>query len=145
LKAAGLTWADLRNQGRESPQLIATYDYTDETGKLLYQVCRYKPKDFRQRRPDGQGKWIWNLGAVRRVLFGLPELSRQRVVYVVEGEKDVFAVRKLGLTATTNAGGAGKWRDEYPAQMRALGIEYVVILPDNDDIGRKHAELIGRS
>jgi hypothetical protein len=34
-----------------SPELVATYDYTDESGNLLYQTCRYQPKDFRQRRP----------------------------------------------------------------------------------------------
>ena len=33
-------------------RIVATYDYTDENGTLLYQVVRYDPKDFRQRRPD---------------------------------------------------------------------------------------------
>ena len=34
------------------------YDYTDESGELLFQVTRHEPKDFRQRRPDGRGGWI---------------------------------------------------------------------------------------
>ncbi len=42
-------------------QPIAEYPYTDETGNLLFEVCRFEPKDFRQRRPDGRGGWIWNL------------------------------------------------------------------------------------
>jgi hypothetical protein len=36
----------------------ATYDYVDEAGKLLFQVCRFVPKTFRQRRPDSAGKWL---------------------------------------------------------------------------------------
>jgi len=39
-------------------KIVATYDYTDESGNLLFQVVRYDPKDFRQRRPDGKGGWI---------------------------------------------------------------------------------------
>ena len=50
------------------------YPYTDEGGKLLYQVIRLEPKDFRQRRPDGNGGWIWSLGGIRRVLYRLPQL-----------------------------------------------------------------------
>ncbi|MBA7632893.1 hypothetical protein ES703_40449 [subsurface metagenome] len=54
--------------------IVATYDYRDESGELLYQVVRYEPKDFRQRRPDGKGGWIWNLNNTRRVLYRLQEL-----------------------------------------------------------------------
>ena len=57
-----------------SPELVATYDYTDERGNLLYHTCRYQPKDFCQRRPDGKGGWINNLQGVRRVLYRLPEV-----------------------------------------------------------------------
>src|SRR5262245_59904513 len=38
-------------------RIIAIYDYRDEKGNLLYQGIRYAPKDFRQRRPDGNGGW----------------------------------------------------------------------------------------
>ena len=39
--------------------ITATYDYTDEAGKLLFQATRhYPPKDFRQRRPSGHGGWM---------------------------------------------------------------------------------------
>src|SRR5437667_12620177 len=34
--------------------IVETYDYHDEAGKLLYQVVRYEPKDFKQRRPNGK-------------------------------------------------------------------------------------------
>src|SRR6266550_4683952 len=62
LAALGLTAKDLfpatriRDAGgRNGSKLVAAYDYTDETGRLLFQVCRFKPKDFRQRRPAGKG------------------------------------------------------------------------------------------
>ena len=44
------------------------YDYTDESGNLLFQTVRYEPKDFRQRRPDGNGRWVYDLEGVGRVV-----------------------------------------------------------------------------
>ena len=35
--------------------IVATYDYVDEIGALLFQVLRFDPKDFRQRRRDPAG------------------------------------------------------------------------------------------
>jgi hypothetical protein len=36
--------------GIQKRTIVAMYDYTDEVGTLLYQVIRYQPKDFKQRR-----------------------------------------------------------------------------------------------
>jgi putative DNA primase/helicase len=63
-----------KNTRKPSGKIGATYDYLDEVGSLLFQVCRMEPKDFRQRRPDGNGGWDWRLGDTRRVLYRLPEL-----------------------------------------------------------------------
>jgi putative DNA primase/helicase len=123
-------------------RIAATYDYRDERGDLLYQVVRFDPKGFGQRRPDGKGSWDWSLGDVRRVLYNLPQLVTElahdpnRWVFIVEGEKDVELLKSLGFLATTNAGGAGKRTDEY---VEALNGRNVVVLPDNDDPGRDHA------
>jgi KaiC/GvpD/RAD55 family RecA-like ATPase len=113
-------------------QIVATYLYTDEHGKLLFEVIRYSPKSFAQRRADG----AWKLGDVRRVLYRLPEILAAECVYLVEGEKDVETLRERGLTATCNPHGAGKWRDHYA---QSLAGKLVVVLPDNDDEGRRHA------
>src|SRR5262249_30879447 len=65
-------------QGRHSKpkgKIVETYNYTDEDGALLYQVVRLEPKSFRQRRPDGNGGWVWKLED-QRVLYRLPELKK---------------------------------------------------------------------
>ena len=99
------------------PRIVETYDYCDENGTLLFQVVRFEPKDFRQRRPDGRGGWIWNLHDARRVLYRLPELLKAvaagETIYIPEGEKDVDNLRALEVVATTNPGGIKKWRDDY--------------------------------
>jgi 5S rRNA maturation endonuclease (ribonuclease M5) len=126
--------------------LIPTaYDYRDEKGELLYQVCRMNPKGFFQRRPDGNSGWVNRLDGVHRVLYRLPELlsaDEQKTVYLCEGEKDCDALRKLGLVATTNSGGAEKWSDDYSEALRGRD---VVILPDNDEAGKRHATQVAKS
>src|SRR5262249_13056867 len=79
-------------------KILANYPYTDENGTLLYTVVRLDPKDFRQRRPDGRGGWIWNMDGVRRVLYRLPEVLRADEVHICEGEKDADNLHALGLT-----------------------------------------------
>jgi len=50
-------------------KVIATFDYQDEAGNLLYQVCRTDPKGFFQRRPipGHEGEWAYALGEGRYV------------------------------------------------------------------------------
>jgi hypothetical protein len=126
---------------------VATYDYRDEAGELLFQVCRYElpggKKTFSQRRPDGRGGFInsLDLGAgrkVRQVLYRMVDLKAfpdASPVIVVEGEKDADAVTKLGMVATTISG-AAKWSPELAEPLRGRD---VVILPDCDDEGEKKA------
>lgn len=151
--AVGLTLSDLftgdappqHEAPHARPRLVASYDYRAADGTLLYQACRYAPKGFRQRRPDGAGGWTWNLDGVTRVLYRLPGLvasPMSEMVVIAEGEKDVDALVALGLTATCNPGGAGKWRAEYAEHLRG---RMVVVLPDNDEAGRRHADQVARS
>jgi RecA-family ATPase len=126
------------SQQQEAPKgrLIATHDYTDANGVLLYQVLKYEPKDYLQRRPDGNGGWIWDRQG-RRVLFRLPELLKypDATVFFTEGEKDAERVATLGHCATTLA--SGTWTSECA---QALAGRDVWILEDNDDKGRKRAQ-----
>jgi hypothetical protein len=131
------TEAKLNGNGSTGRRIVATYDYVDENGKLLFQIVRYQPKDFRQRRPDGNGGWIWNVEEVRQVPYRLPEIieamANHRTVFLVEGEKDADALWWIGIPATCNAGGAGKWTPELNQYFRDAD---VVILPDQDPQSR---------
>jgi hypothetical protein len=121
------------------------YQYRNAEGVVVFEVLRYKPKDFRQRRPTGNGDFAWNLDGVERVLYNLPKLlaaDPDAPVWIPEGEKDVEALDSLGAVATTNPGGAGKWRDTYSETLRD---RHCLIVPDNDDDGRSHSQQIARS
>jgi len=122
-------------------RIVAKYDYTNAGGGLLYQVLRLEPKGFRQRRPDGNGGWIWELDE-RRVLYHWPELLKypDGSVFICEGEKDADRVAALGHCTTCVAG--GKWTEEC---VTALAGRDVIILEDNDDAGRAKALAAARA
>jgi hypothetical protein len=148
LAALQLTRADLFDEPlapASARREVGAYDYTDEDGHLLYQVVRFEPKTFRQRRPEGAG-WTWSLNGTRRVPYRLPAVltaaKAGERVYVVEGEKDVHAVEAAGAVATCNPGGAGKWRDDYTSALTGAD---VVIVADCDEPGRKHAAAVRAS
>jgi hypothetical protein len=75
----------------KSETIVATYDYVDENGALLFQVMRYEPKKSRHRRPAEDG-WICDVDGARRVPYPLPDVveaaAHGRDIYVVEGEKN---------------------------------------------------------
>jgi len=142
LETLGLTMADLFLNSQTKHTILKTYRYVDEQRKLLFEVVRYEPKAFAQRRPDGQGGWVWNLHHVRRVLYNLPDVLGAENIIVVEGEKDCETARTLGLVATTNSAGAGKWRAEYNAMLKGRN---VTIIPDRDEGGRKHGEQVAHA
>lgn len=150
-KAQAVKWLDAQGfrQSNDSntlavrPRIVATYDYTDADGVVLFQVCRFEPKAFKQRRPDAsaRGGWTWSVKGVQQVPYRLPQLlaAPDAPVFVVEGEKDADNLAAIGLTATCNAGGAGKWPD---ALAQHFAGRHVVIMPDNDDAGREHARVV---
>jgi hypothetical protein len=117
--------------GEAMSKITKTYDYLDEAGNLIFQVVRYEQKDFRQRRPDGNGGWYWNLNDVHRVPYRLPELlraSKQDWFFIAEGEKDIDRLYNEGMSATCNSGGAGKWQNEYNRHFEG---RLIAILPDS--------------
>jgi Toprim-like len=125
-------------------KVVAVYDYKGGTGELLFQVQRFEPKKFTQRRPDGNG-WKYSVKGVRQVPYRLPELLTappHKTVYIVEGEKDADRLASLGLVATCNAGGAGKWRAAHAAYFKD---RTVIVIPDNDNAGRNHAQKVAKS
>ncbi len=132
----GIPWEE------EKKRIAKTYDYCDAQGQLLYQVVRLEPKDFRQRRPNGRGNWVWNLKGIQPVLYNLAATTQASEVLIVEGEKDADNLISLGFIATTCPMGAKKWRDEYNDHLKGKNI---VLIPDNDNEGREHMTQIAMS
>jgi putative DNA primase/helicase len=135
---------------KDDDPIVATYDYQDEEGEVLFQKVRTKNKKFWQRRPDGRGGWLNGIKDGRRVLYRLPEIieamANGYAILIVEGEKDVDNLRRIGVPATCNFDGAAKfgeapkWRPEYSEALRGAD---VVVMPDHDEAGYAHADAIG--
>jgi putative DNA primase/helicase len=152
LKPLKLTKADLFLKGGkaklpkpERREIETIYHYTDAKGKP-FEVVRTRPKGFYQRRPDGRGGYINNLKGIVPTLYHQGKLKRAidtgMPVFFVEGEKDTDRLWSLGLVATTNPMGAGKWRDNYVEALRGADL---AIIPDNDTPGHEHANHVARS
>ena len=123
-----------RQNGRPSRyQTVAIYEYTDRAGDLVYKIERRETENGDKRfvcKPKGVVR-------ERGTLYRLPELvDGDDPVVVCEGEKCVDTLVELGITATCNPLGAGKWRDSYSETLRGRD---VIVWPDNDEPGRKHA------
>jgi len=146
VSALGMQMMDLfPKKEKKSGEIVATYDYVNEEGKLIYQVCRMEGKKFLQRRPDGKGGWIWNLKGVKPVPYRLDRIVKANLempIIITEGEKDVHTLEQQGFVSTTNSGGAGKWK---PSFNRCLKGRRVLIIPDNDKPGMEHAAGIANS
>jgi len=135
----------IQRQAQQSLQparfMSAVYDYIDDQGEVRYQVRRFEPKTFRQCRPDGKGGWLFNMDGVEALPYNLHHIitNPDAPIFIVEGEKAAQRLTKLGLVATTSHGGAKKWQ---PVLNQYFVGRNVVVLADNDDAGREHADIV---
>lgn len=131
-KKTAYTYSDLR--------LDTTYIYTDENGNERFRVERlYQPdgdKTFRQYYIGTDGKRNNSVPDARYgdIIYRLPEvlsaIVREDPVFIVEGEKDVDNLRKIGFCATCNPAGTGRgWKEDYNHWFKGAD---VVVLADND-------------
>jgi putative DNA primase/helicase len=141
------------NRGLFEQEPEKIYRYRDENGRVLFEKLRFAGKRFSQRALGEDGRRVYDLSGVRRVLYNLPEVVTANWVVICEGEKDADNVAALNLASfdttgvarfatTTNFDGAGKWRPEYGPYFTG---KHAVILPDNDAIGKAHARLVAES
>ncbi|MDJ0341776.1 hypothetical protein [Streptomyces sp. PH10-H1] len=168
--AIGLNMSDLfdeKPKPRGRPQkyvVVDSYEYENQRGAVLFVKERKEPgkdgrdKDFSIYRPLTGGKRSYSLkGLEERPLFRLPRvlaaIEKGEPVYLPEGEKDVKAAERAGVTATCNFDGAAregqrtKWKPEYGDTLKGA---HVVIVQDNDEAGRAHAaaayrDLLGKA
>lgn len=130
--------------GKPRGEIVAKYLYQSVAGDPVLLVNRTKNKEFLQQRPDGHGGWEWGgIAPDQKVPFKLPELveaiALDKLVYVCEGEKACLALIDRGYPATCSSGGAGNWPSHFASW---FGGARVCILPDNDEVGLKHADKV---
>ncbi len=169
LASLGLSWKDLHLQ--EAPRASSSqqrkavtteqlkswgsteclYEYQKASGEPLFLVARLRQagrkKSFVQYRAVPSGGWLKGLEGLQTTLYRLPQLLTARqlpdpLVYLVEGEKDVETLLSLGLTATCNPGGAGKWREHFSGSLQGFR---VVLIPDNDEVGHAHVQHVAQN
>lgn len=135
--AAATRYDELLDQGYAE---VKRYFYNDLHGNLVHFVSRLhhpeKGKEFLQGTPRG-----WGLRDVTPILYRMSDWVNSSYVCIVEGEKDADTLLDIGVPATTNCGGAEKWRHEYAELFERKN---VVIIRDNDESGEKHAMRVAR-
>jgi hypothetical protein len=133
---------------REIGRKVAEYIYRDLKGKPYLKIAKYvlanKKKSFPQYHLEN-GQWVKGKPEGPAIPYRLPELLAappNATVEIGEGEKDADNLAKLGLIATTNPGGAGKWTPDLNKWF--TGFARANIYEDNDEPGRKHAAKVAR-
>ena len=127
----------------EGYKATATYDYRDENGEVRYQIVRFEKdeykegehKEFVHRTPDHEGLDT----TTGKLIYNLPAVVKADEVFIVEGEKDANTLIELGLTATTNSGGASNWEQSFNKWFEGKNI---IVICDNDEAGQKHGKLL---
>jgi len=148
----GITVADLYKQPlKKSKQtnkpndFVETdrYYYHNETGEIEYYIKRECSESTNKKSflafHTINDREVVGLGKKRKLPYKLPSLldavKQGKTVFLVEGEKDVNTLGKIGLIATTNPFGAGKWTDDLSQYLKGAK---VILIPDNDEPGYKH-------
>jgi hypothetical protein len=127
-----------------------------ESRSFVYHTLDGQPwyREWRRKYDDGtkgcpleryeDGRWVNGLNGRRRVLYGWPQLRGKKKVTVVEGPPKVEALRALGYTATTS-GGCKTWTTDHAAQLREVGVQSVLVMPDNDAAGEGYAAAVAKT
>ena len=119
---------------------VAVYPYENIDGQLVSTKIRYEPKTFKWQSPDpnARGGRRWRK-APEVSLYRLPHLVDARTVIVVEGEKAVDRLVDFGFVATCPPCGVNVWHPEFTDALWRTGAALIVVIPDNDRVGREHA------
>ncbi len=123
------------------------YHTADGLPHMRMKIVQHVPGKMRYtafRRKDGD--WKPGVRGLTRYLYNLPAVIERNsmggVIIVVEGEKDADRATNLGYTATTNPFGPGHWHD---GMSEYLSEATVIIIQDNDDAGKAHAQAVRAS
>ena len=133
----------------------ATYTYHSSSGKELFRVQRKKWQDGSKQFPVSRlepNGWQFGLGKVLPVLYHLPTVQGAHTVFICEGEKcadalgDALQSDDIGgdYASTTAPFGAGKWEKWADRYAPDLVGKRVLVLPDADAVGERHAQSVCR-
>jgi phage/plasmid-associated DNA primase len=128
------------------PKQTRYWEYLARDGSKLVRVCRVDDgegnKKIWQERWDGYD-WVKGLGKIPREAIPIyryaevrEAISQGQIIFTVEGEPCADALWNLGIPATTNIGGAGKWSQSHSDDLEGAGT--VVLCPDRDQPGLEH-------
>ncbi len=137
-KTSGGKWTQLSEhiyRDQNSEPYLKVRKCRDEAGKKQYPQFHWNGNGWAKGKPSGP-----------RIPYRLPELlsaPAPALVYLTEGEKDADAVAKLDFVSTSASGGAAAPWDA--AQTPFFADRHVVILPDADGAGRKHAQKVAKA
>ena len=152
-------YAPIREKKTIRPRQTRYWEYPARDGSPLVRVVRF---DDGKGGKSGKGEADWHQehwGKCKRQIgwvVGTKDIPREDIpiyryaevrkaiannelIFIAEGEDNVDKLWALGFAATCNIGGSGKWRD---SDTRDLEGAKVVIIPDRDEPGIKHAELL---
>lgn len=155
LPDAGRSSDSSRKKSGGHGRLVCEYVYWDADGSApLFKVQRRVRDDGKKTfiafRPDAsaRGGWAFGIhdrsGGKEKLLipysapYHLPKIiaagKAGRAIVIVEGEKDVESVESLGIVATCNPFGSGKWGKDWPADWGKwfAGIKSIFIVADKD-------------
>lgn len=151
---AGCTYAEICQELGITPESISNrktsdtsneyYYYHDENKDILYRKVKTPLKKFYFEKFQN-GKWINGLAGIHRIIYNFPEvysaIRENKIIAVVEGEKDVETLRKHGYVATTNdtGGGKNKWNKSHSEYLQNA---HVILFFDYDETGFEHRDNI---
>ncbi len=138
-----------RSDVRREVEPVRRHVYHSSTDEPVIRTSMYRNEDGSKRfvcQHNETGEWVNGVGSAIRIPYRLPQtleaISRGRPVLITEGEADADRAAQNGLDATTNLFGAKKWTDECSLAVRGI---VAVIVADNDDVGREHAQMVEQS
>ena len=120
---------------------VTGWDYHDVDGNVVLHVIKYddlgfdgeRVKTYVVVRPIGDD-WVAGDPPGLLPLYRLPTLACVSGIYIVEGEKCVDALCRIGLTATTSSHGA---YSAHRTDWTAVASKQVFVLPDADVPGEQ--------
>ena len=125
----------------QNPKVTKEHLYMDENSNPAFKIQQQNSGEPFVVMGYKNGKFEYGMQGVEKIPYNVPDLikSRNRVVFVVNGEDKADFLKNLGFIATTAPfSGANKWRANFNKYLQIAG--KVLIVQDNSEKGSLFAE-----